>query len=360
MIDESKDKAGPAGETGDRSRLADERNLLRALLDNSPDYIFFKDRESRFIRTNNAHAQDLLGLANAEEAVGKTDFDLFPAKEAQRFYEEEQQIMDTGEPVIAREWPLTSSTTGETAWVSEHKVPITDEEGQVIGLMGIARDITRLKEIEAEREQLLSTLEHHTAQLQTAAEVSSAATSILDPDELIQKVVELIGERFGLYYTGLFLVDEQGASAVLQAGTGEAGQRLLKRQHHLQVGSHSMVGQCIARGEAQIAQDVSKADSFLRNPLLPETRSELALPLLSRGKAIGALTIQSTAKAAFTDQDITILQTMAGQVANAIEVARLLKDTQDALEELQAIQRRYVRQSWSSYLDRSRPDVDEE
>jgi GAF domain-containing protein len=85
----------------------------------------------------------------------------------------------------------------------------------------------------------------------------------------------------------------------------------------------------------------------------------LALPLLSRGKAIGALTIQSTARSAFTDQDITILQTMAGQVANAIEVARLLQDTQSALEELQAIQRRYVRQSWSSYLGKPRPDTDE-
>lgn len=352
MMDETEKKARPAEKKGERSGLADDRNLLRALLDGSPDYIFFKDRASRFIRTNNAHAQELLGLANAEAAVGKTDFDLFTEEEAQRFFDEEQEIMETGQPVIAREWPLTSSTTGETAWVSEHKIPLTDEGGEVIGLLGIARDITKLKQVEAEREELLSTLEHQAAQLQTAAEVSSAATSILDPDELIQKVVELIGERFNLYYTGLFLVDESGRSAILQAGTGEAGRQLVKRRHRLAVNSRSMIGQCIAQGQAQIAQDVSEATSFQRNPLLPETSSELALPLVSRGKAIGALTIQSTARSAFTDQDITILQTMAGQVANAIEVARLLQDTQNALEELQSIQRRYVRDSWKSYLDK--------
>jgi PAS domain S-box-containing protein len=351
-MDDTKNNAQPVEETGASPELADERALLRTLLAHSPDYIFFKDRQSRFILTNEAHAQELLGLDSAAEAVGKTDFDLFAEEEAQRFFDEEQQIMDTQQPVIAREWSLTSSSTDETAWVSEHKVPITDEHGNVIGLMGISRDITDLKLVESEREQLLSALEHRTAQLQTAAEVSSAASSILEPNELIRKVVDLIGERFGLYYVGLFLLDESETSAVLRAGTGEAGQQMVKQRHRLKVGSRSMIGQCVAKGEAQIAQDVAGSASFHRNPLLPKTRSELALPLLSRGKAIGALTIQSTEMDAFSEEDITILQAMAVQVTNAIESARLIKDTQNALEELQAIQRRYVRESWSSYLDR--------
>ncbi len=139
--------------------LAHESELLQTLLDNSPDYLFFKDRESRFTRTNKAHAQLLLGLDGPQEAIGKTDFDLFSHVEAQKFYDEEQKIMETGQSVIAREWSLTSSTTGELVWLSEHKLPIRDETGQVIGLFGISRDVTQIKEAEAENERLLAELE---------------------------------------------------------------------------------------------------------------------------------------------------------------------------------------------------------
>jgi PAS domain S-box-containing protein len=139
--------------------LAHESELLQALMDNSPDYFFFKDRESRFVRTNKAHAQLLLGLDGPQEAIGKTDFDLFSHVEAQRFYDEEQKIMETGQPVISREWSLTSSTTGELVWLSEHKLPIRDETGQVIGLVGISRDVTQIKEAKAENERLLAELE---------------------------------------------------------------------------------------------------------------------------------------------------------------------------------------------------------
>jgi len=334
--------------------LARERDLLQTLLDNSPDYIFFKDRESRFIRTNKAHAQLLLGLNDPQEAVGKTDFDLFIREEAQRFYNEEQRIMETGQPVIAREWSLHSSTTGEEVWLSEHKVPIRDATGQVIGLLGLSRDVTRLKQAEAERERLLAALERRTVQLQAAAEVSAIVSSVLDPNELIQRAVELIRERFNLYYVGLFLVDQTsgvGEWAVLRAGTGEAGKKMVTQRYELRVGKgHSIVGECIATGQARVEQDVSKAALYHRNPLLPDTRSELALPLISRGKVIGALTVQSAEPFAFTEEDISILQTMAGQLANAIENARLYKQTEEALKELETIHRSYIRQAWNRYL----------
>ena len=122
----------------DNMALMNEQHLLRALLENSPDYIFFKDRQSRFILTNDAHARLLMGKDNAKEAIGKIDFDLFTREEeAQRFYDEEQAIMETGQPVITREWSLHSSTTGQEVWLSEHKLPIRDETGQVIGLLGL-------------------------------------------------------------------------------------------------------------------------------------------------------------------------------------------------------------------------------
>ena len=111
-----------------------------------------------------------------------------------------------------------------------------------------------------------------------------------------------------------------------------------------------MIGQCIATGEACIAQDVGKETVHAANPLLPETRSELALPLMSRGETIGALTIQSVQRAAFAQEDIAVFQTMAGQLANAIENARLFRQSEEALEEVKAVQRRYIREGWDRYL----------
>jgi DNA-binding LacI/PurR family transcriptional regulator/GAF domain-containing protein len=197
---------------------------------------------------------------------------------------------------------------------------------------------------------LTQRVNRHALQLQTAAEVSSAASGVLDPSQLIQQVVDLARERFDLYYAGLFLVDEARRYAVLQAGTGEAGRQMIEQGHKLEVGGESMIGRCVASGEALIALDVGEEAVRFDNPLLPETRSELALPLTSRGEAIGALTIQSTQEAAFSAEDIAVLQTMAGQVANAIENARLFKRTQAALHEMEAVQRRYLSQAWAEYV----------
>jgi PAS domain S-box-containing protein len=341
------------------SQWTNEQHLLHTFLDHSPDYVFFKDRQSRFVVTNDAHAQLLLGLDSAHDAVGKSDFDFFDQEEAQRFFDEEQRIMETGQPVIARDWSLTSSTTGETVWLSEHKLPIRDKAGQIVGLLGISRDISLLKQSEAERERLLAILEHRNAQLQAAADVSTVASSILDPRELVQKVVDLIRERFDLYYVGLFLAgealaisDEPGMWAYLQAGTGEAGRHMVGQRHRLKVGGNSMIGQCIASGKARITQDVEGETVRFSSPLLPDTRSELALPLVTRGEVIGALSVQSSEADAFSGQDITVLQTVANQLANAIENARLFKQTEDALEEVKAMQRRYIRAGWEEYLKR--------
>lgn len=142
-------------------RIDVERVLLQELMEDSPDYIFIKDRQSRFVITNKAHAQLLLGLEDPGSAVGKTDFDLFPDKraDARRFYDEEQSVMGSGQPVIGREWMVPSTTTGEVVWLSESKLPIRDESGEVVGLFGLGRDITALK-----REQAL--LERATGEIQ--------------------------------------------------------------------------------------------------------------------------------------------------------------------------------------------------
>lgn len=186
--------------------------------------------------------------------------------------------------------------------------------------------------------QLLQVQQQRALELQTAAEVSRAASSILDPEELLPRTVELIQERFNLYYAGIFLVDDRNEWAVLQAGSGEAGRIQIEQNHRLQIGGQSMIGRCVATGEPQISFDLGAGpEAYFKNPVLPDTRSEMALPLISRGRRIGAMTIQSTEPAAFSDENITTLQTMADQLANAIENARLFAQAQLQNDELDTL-----------------------
>jgi GAF domain-containing protein len=188
-----------------------------------------------------------------------------------------------------------------------------------------------------------------TRNLQAAAEVSRATTEMLEVEILLPQIVELVRDLFDLYYVGLFLLDQERSQAVLRAGTGEAGQQMLAQDWQLEVGGDSMIGRCIARGMADIQLDVGEAAVHFDNPFLPETRSEMALPLRSRGEVIGAVTIQSIESAAFDETDISTLQNMADQIAAAIYNDRLFAETQTALARLQATQRRYQVQAWSEY-----------
>ena len=175
-------------------------------------------------------------------------------------------------------------------------------------------------------------LERRATQLATAADVGRAAASILDLDTLTHQVVELVQDRFHLYYAGLFLLDKAGGSAVLAAGTGEAGRTMRERGHKLEVGGVSMVGAACAQRQAQIALDVGDEPNRFENPLLPSTRSEMALPLVVGERVIGALDVQSSEAAAFSKGDIAILQLVADQVAVAVDNARKFSQEAEMLE----------------------------
>lgn len=173
-------------------------------------------------------------------------------------------------------------------------------------------------------------------QLETAAAVAASATSILDVDDLMQNAVDLIKKRFELYYVGLFLVDDS-ENAVLRAGTGIAGQRQIAANHRLQIGGKSLIGGATADGKPRIIQDVQLDHEWLENPHLPETRSELALPLRVRGQIIGALTVQSMEPDVFDPDLLKTLQVMSDQLAVAIENARLLSHAEAEARDQQQI-----------------------
>jgi GAF domain-containing protein len=198
-------------------------------------------------------------------------------------------------------------------------------------------------------------LERRSTFLEASAEVAGAATSILDVDQLVQQVVELIRQRFDLYYVGLFLVDDAGEWVVLRAGTGEAGRVMLARSHQIKVGE-GMIGWCVANAQARIALDVGEDTVRLATSDLPETRSEAALPLRARGHIIGALTVQSHLPAAFDQETIAVFQTMADQVAVALENARLFAESREAVEATRRAYGELSHDAWRNLLQ-AQPDI---
>ncbi|MBI1795203.1 MAG: GAF domain-containing protein [Chloroflexi bacterium] len=211
----------------------------------------------------------------------------------------------------------------------------TGDELEDLGkaLNQMAADLTRafdtMEDRIAERTQAL---ERRALQLKVAADVGNAAASMRSLDILLKQIVQLISLRFGFYHAGIFLLDEKNEYAVLRAANSEGGRQMLARGHKLQVGHEGIVGNVSQTGLPRIALDVGQDAVFFDNPDLPDTHSEMALPIITSSKIIGVLDVQSTDQAAFTEDDATTLQIVADQLAAAIENSRLLAESQNAAE----------------------------
>ena len=188
-------------------------------------------------------------------------------------------------------------------------------------------------------------MEQRSTYLRAASDVGYTVTSILNADRLVQQVVDLIRERFGLYYVGLFLMDEANEWAVLRAGTGEAGKKMLAQGHRIKIGE-GMIGWAVLNSQARVAMEVDQDAVRLATSDLPETRSEAALPLRSRSRVIGALTVQSTRPGIFDPEFVALLQTMADQVAVALDNARLFTESEEAIHALRRSYGELSRQAW--------------
>ncbi len=214
-------------------------------------------------------------------------------------------------------------------------------------------------DLEKERSSLQDRVENRTHEIQRrmrqihiAAEVSRSIAAFHDAEKQLPQIVELIRERFDLYYVGIFMV-EKNNTARLRAGTGEAGQKMIAAGHQLPIGGASMIGWSIANRQSRVALDVGAEAVHFSNPDLPETRSELALPIIFRDEVLGALTIQSVNPQAFDQEDIQILEGMANSLAIALENTRLFQQTQASLDEVQTLNRQYTRQAWTDVIHES-------
>ncbi len=224
-------------------------------------------------------------------------------------------------------------------------VPLETEislRGEVIGKLGVdipqpARDWTEddrlvleavADEVAGALEQarLLEEVHRRAAQLRIAAEIARDATALLDVDTLLGRAVNLVRDRFGFHHVSVFLVDEKGEQAVLREATGDAGREMKARGHRLAVGSQSIVGRVTQTGQLHVAHDVSQDPFFRPNPLLPDTQTELVLPLRAGDRVIGALDVQHTRAHTFTEDEIAVLEILSDQLGVAVQNARLYHD----------------------------------
>jgi PAS domain S-box-containing protein len=208
---------------------------------------------------------------------------------------------------------------------------LKDAEGKTIKLTGANQDITERKRQEAE-------IQRRAVEMETVAQVSTTATTILDTGELLQSVVDLTKERFGLYHAHIYLLDEGGEHLMLTAGAGEAGRTMVANAHGIPLDrQESLVATAARTRESVIVNDVTLSPSFMANPVLPDTKSEMAVPMIVGGRVIGVLDVQSDIVNRFTEQDAHIQSTLAAQIATAVQNARFFEQTQFALAQTEAL-----------------------
>ena len=212
----------------------------------------------------------------------------------------------------------------------------------------------RVHERTAELQESLEKNERRSKQYEAIAKVTQAINATQNLQELLPQISQVISEQFGFYHTGIFLNDAGNQYAILGAANSEGGKRMLKRGHQLKIGEQGIVGYVTGTGRPRIALDVGSDAVYFNNPDLPETRSEMALPLTLAGQIIGALDVQSTESNAFTEEDVDVLGTLAEQVSLAIQNARLYEQTQKSLAEAEAVSRQYFTETWKSLSQESR------
>lgn len=233
----------------------------------------------------------------------------------------------------------------------------TDDEVGLLGntlnnMTATAQDL--IADLEGRVAERTKAIERRVVHIQAVAEVGKAVATQRDLEELLNRTTHLISNRFGYYHVGVFLLDPRGEYAVLRASNSSGGARMLAREHKLRVGREGIVGTAAGTGEARIALDVGEDAFYFDNPDLPETHSEIALPLIAGNEILGVLDVQSVEINAFSEDDIPALQILADQLATAVQNARLLRDTREALNAAQKAYGDISERGWHTLLHRTK------
>lgn len=219
-------------------------------------------------------------------------------------------------------------------------------------LENLANDLeNRVSQRTQELDEASKTTARRAAQLQTIADLTQSISQVRDPNEIFSAAAKLISERFGFYHVGIFLLDNDREYAVLQAANSAGGQKMLERGHRLAVGT-GVVGFAARTRKPRIALDVGADAVFFNNPDLPDTRSEIALPLIYGEQVIGILDAQSAEAGAFSEDDFRVLGTLASQLAIAIENVRLLSEARASTKQMEEVYNEFIRTQWSRASER--------
>jgi len=313
--------------------LAEERNLLRTLIDNLPDYIFIKDAQSRFIMINRAQA-DLLGVRSPEEAVGKSDLDFLPADVALQYRADEERVVQTVEPLLHQEERGPTRTPGEVQWHLTTKVPLRDAEGRVVGLVGISRNITGVKRAE---EALL----RRTRQLEAIRTVSAEITRELQLNALLDLVTRRAAELIDVRSGTLYLWDEAQETLTAKAWVGPwvpKGSRVRRL-------GEGVAGSVAARRAGMIVNDYRSSPFATAETLgRPGVTAVIGEPLIYRDRLAGVIAFDNQGvDRRFTRDDGEILNLIAAQAAIAVENARLFSELNRSYAHLRRAQDELIR-----------------
>jgi len=192
--------------------------------------------------------------------------------------------------------------------------------------------------------------EHRSAQFEAIARIARTINSIQILDELLPQITQTISKQFGFYHVGIFLLDNSKEYAILAAANSEGGRKMLERNHRLPVGGAGIVGFVTSTGQPRITLDVGLDTNYFNNPDLPDTHSEIALPLRIGSEIFGALDVQSTETNAFSQEDISILSILGDQVSVAIQNARSYQQTRQALAQAEIASAQMSGQQWRQFL----------
>jgi GAF domain-containing protein/HAMP domain-containing protein len=219
-----------------------------------------------------------------------------------------------------------------------------------ISLLGAA-----FNEMTSKLQESFSTLEgrvaDRTRNLELAGQVGRSVSQVRALDIMLKDAAELIRSQFNLYYVQVYLTDASQTNLLLLSGTGKVGEQLAGRGHRLQLNTGSINGRAATEKKAVVITDTTASATFRPNPLLPDTRSEMAIPLVVGQSVVGVLDLQSEKANALNRELLPAFEALAGQLAIAIQNANLLAEAEQARAEVEAQARRLVRSNWSDYLD---------
>ena len=300
-----------------------EATLFKFGIDQSSSSVFLTDLNGTITYVNPAF-ETIYGYS-ADEAIGQTPRILKSGLLTADDYDDFWQKLLSKE-VVAGEI-VNRAKDGRLIPISGSNNPIMTPDGELVGFLAIHTDIT-------ERKQVDESLAKQARDLQTVAELATAVTTILDQKQLLQAVADLTKEHFNLYHSHIYLLDDSGANLVLAAGAGEVGRQMVAAKHVLPLDKErSLVARAARLRQNIIVNDVRTEPGFLRNAMLPGTRSEMVVPLIVGDQLLGVLDLQSDTIDHFTAQDAGIQATLATQTAVALQNARLYQQTQIALTE---------------------------